>query len=73
MHTIRSSTTPPLVEPELGIWFDGRAPDRAETAAMAAFGITYQHGRYCYGPFRYDFLGDALDYAKRTLAHPAQR
>lgn len=109
MRPTQSSTAPPLVEPELGIWFDGRAyhyqqyrydhlrdavayarvdrgkpgfhaeplpghweewqgPDRAETAAMAPFGITYEHGHYCYGPFRYDFLDDALDYARRTLA-----
>lgn len=112
MRTAASSTPPPLVEPELGIWFDGRAyhcqqyrydrlqdavayakldrsrpdfhaeplplhwekwqePDEAEKDRMAAFGITYEHGRYCYGPFRYDFLDDALDYARRTLAPPA--
>lgn len=108
MHATRSSTTPPLVESELGIWFDGRAyhylqyrydrlpdavayasvdrsrpgflaealpsqweewnePDEAEMTRMAPFGITYEHGYYCYGPFRYDFLDDALDYARRAL------
>lgn len=109
MRTTQSSITPPLVDPELGIWFDGRAyhyqqyrydrlqdavayakvnrerpgfhteplprhweewrePDKAESARMAPFGITYEHGLYCYGQFRYDLLDDALDYAKHVLA-----
>ncbi len=108
------SSTPPLVEPELGIWFDGRAyhyqqyrydrledavtyartdrgkpgfhatplpshweewrePDQADAARMAAFGITYEHGRYCYGPFRYDLLDDAIDYAKLSMARSGAR
>jgi hypothetical protein len=114
MRTTPSSTTPPLVKPELGIWFDGRAyhyqqyrydrlqdavayakidrsrpgfhaqalplhweewrePDDAETVRMAVFGITYENGRYSFGPFRYDFLDDAVDYAKRAPAPPASR
>lgn len=109
MHATQSSSAPPLAEPELGIWFDGRAyhyqqyrydrlqdavayarvdrarpgfraeplpsqwpewrgPDKSETDRMAPFGITYEQGRYCYGPFRYDALDDALDYARRTAA-----
>jgi hypothetical protein len=110
MHVTQASA-PPLVEPELGIWFDGRAyhyqryryehlqdalayalldrnrpgfhpeplpthweqwraPNQDEAARMAPFGITYEHGRYCYGPFRYDILDDAIDYARRTLSRP---
>jgi len=106
-----TSTAPPLVEPELGIWFDGRAyhyrqycydrlqdaigyatvdPDRpqfheellprhwkewhgptpAEAAQMKTFGIDYEHGFYCYGAYRYDFLADALNYASRTTGQP---
>ena len=100
------------VEPELGIWFDGRAyhyqqyrydrlqdaidyatvgrgrpefreeplprywkewhgPTSAEAAQMTTFGIVYEHGFYCYGAYRYDFLADALDYASRTTGLPA--
>jgi hypothetical protein len=33
---------------------------------MATFGIVYDQGFYRYGPFRYDVLDDALDYAQRT-------
>jgi hypothetical protein len=107
MRQTQSSEVPPVVEPELGIWFDGRAyhyqqyrydqlqdaiayaridrsrpgfhdeplprhweewhgPTSAEAARMATFGIVYDHGFYRYGPFRYDVLDDALDYARRT-------
>jgi hypothetical protein len=107
MRTSHSSSVPPLVEPELGIWFDGRAyhyrqycydrlddaiayarvdrrspgyheerlpdhweewqgPTGAETAQMAAFGIVYENGFYRYGPFRYESLDDALNYARHT-------
>jgi hypothetical protein len=112
MQTTHTSTTPPLVEPELGIWFDGRAyhyqhyrydrlqdaiayakvdrgrpgfleeslphhwkewhgPTSAEAAQMTAFGLTYEQGFYCYGPYRYEFLADALDYASRRSQLPA--
>lgn len=112
MRATQSSAAPPLADPELRIWFDGRAyhyheyrydrlqdavayaridrarpdfsdeplphhweewhgPTEAEAARMAPFGILYEHGFYRYGPFRYDFLDDALDYARRAQA-PAQ-
>jgi hypothetical protein len=112
MRITRSSAAPPLVEPELGIWFDGRAyhyqqyrydrlqdamayarldrdrpgfheeplpdhweewqgPTNAEAAQMAAFGIVYERGSYCYGLFRYDLLADALNYAQCTSGLPA--
>jgi len=47
-------------------WEKWSEPDQAEEVQMAPFGISYEHGRYCYGPFRYDVLDDALDYARRT-------
>lgn len=112
MWTTQSSSAPPLVEPEYGIWFDGRAyhyqqyrydrlpdaiayaridrhrpgfhaeplpshweewqgPTSAEAAQMANYGIVYERGAYCFGPFRYDSLADALNYAQRTNALPA--
>lgn len=43
-------------------WFGPTTEDRLQ---MAAYGIGYQHGRYCYGPYRYDLLAAALDYARR--------
>jgi hypothetical protein len=114
MRTTRSSAAPPLVEPELGIWFDGRAyhyqqyrydrlqdaiayarsdrvspdfheeplplhweewqgPTGAEAVQMAPFGIVYERGSYCYGPFRYDLLADALNYAKSSSRLPASK
>jgi hypothetical protein len=107
MRTTHSTGVPPLVEPELGIWFDGRAyhyhqycydrlddaiayarvdrgspdfheehlpdhweewqaPTGAERAQMAAFGIVYENGFYRYGPFRYEMLDDALNYARHA-------
>jgi hypothetical protein len=107
MRTTHSSGVPPLVEPTLGIWFDGRAyhyhqysydrlddaiayaradrgspgfhevplpdhweewqgPTSAETAQMAAFGIVHENGFYRYGPFRYESLDDALNYARHA-------
>jgi hypothetical protein len=38
---------------------------------MAPFGIVYERGAYCYGPFRYDLLADALNYAKCSSGLPA--
>jgi hypothetical protein len=111
VQTSHTSTAPPLVEPELGIWFDGRAyhyqqycydrlqdaidyatvdrdwpklheqllprswkewhgPTPAEVTKMRTFGIVYEHGFYCYGAYRYDFLADALNYASRTTGLP---
>jgi hypothetical protein len=107
MRTTHSSGAPPLVEPTLGIWFDGRAyhyhqysydrlddaiayaradrgspdfhdeplpdhweewqkPTSEETAQMAAFGIVHENGFYRYGPFRYESLDDALNYARHA-------
>ena len=107
MHATQSSAAPPLADPELGIWFDGRAyhyhqyrydrlqdavayaridraspgfsdeplprhwdewhePTQAEAARMAPFGIVYERGYYCYGSFRYDYLDDALAYARHA-------
>lgn len=107
MRISHHDDAPPLADPELGIWFDGRAyhyrefryerlpdaaayaaldrrgpafqsaplplhweewraPDAVEAARMAAHGIVYEHGVYCYGLFHYDLLSDALDYAGRS-------
>jgi hypothetical protein len=110
-HTQLSGALP-LVDPELGIWFDGRSyhyqqyrydrladatayaqadqrrpgyralplpqsweqwlePTSDELKIMAAFGIVFARGTYRYGPFQYDFLEQALAYARHTLASPA--
>jgi len=51
----------------------GATPE--ERAQMAAHGIVYERGHYCYGPYRYDLLSAALDYARHEpgLARPGSR
>lgn len=46
-------------------WKQWPGPTPDEQAHMAAHGIGYENGRYCYGPYRYDMLDAALDYARR--------
>lgn len=46
-------------------WKQWPGPTPEEQARMAAHGIGYENGRYCYGPYRYDVLDAALDYARR--------
>lgn len=40
-------------------------PTAEDDVHMAAHGIRYERGRYLYGPYRYDLLACALDYARR--------
>jgi len=40
-------------------------PTAEDSVHMAAHGIRYERGRYLYGPYRYDLLACALDYARR--------
>jgi len=68
-------------------WHDGPAarhwkqwaePTVDERLQMAAHGIVYERGQYCYGPYRYDALDAALAYAARapglaTAAPPAAK
>ena len=46
-------------------WRQFAAPSQHERAQMAEHGIVYQAGRFLYGPYRYDVLADALDFAGR--------
>lgn len=46
-------------------WRQFTAPTRHEREQMTEHGIDYQAGRFVYGPYRYDVLADALDYAAR--------
>jgi hypothetical protein len=43
-------------------WADPTTDQRAE---MLTYHIAYAGGRYCYGPYRYDLLADAISYARR--------
>ena len=45
-------------------WRQWTGPTPEEQQQMAAHDITYERGHYCYGPYRYDLLSAALDYAK---------
>lgn len=45
------------------------APDAAQLKTMASLAITFQDGRYHFGPYRYDRLADAVSYA-RLLSSP---
>lgn len=47
-------------------WTQWKGPTPEETAQMAVYRIVYDHGRYTYGPYRYDLLADALEYARHT-------
>lgn len=39
------------------------APDKAQERLMATLSITFEHGTYHLGGYRYDRLGDAVNYA----------
>jgi hypothetical protein len=47
-------------------WKQWEGPTLDERAQMAAHHVAYEGGRYRYGPYRYDSLADALDYAERA-------
>jgi hypothetical protein len=44
-------------------WKQWVGPTPDERLQMAAHGIFYERGQYCYGPYHYDLLPAALDYA----------
>ncbi|MFL6674754.1 MAG: hypothetical protein ACJ8LG_15855 [Massilia sp.] len=46
-------------------WKQWEEPTLDERAQMAAHHISYEGGRYRYGPYCYDSLADALNYAQR--------
>jgi hypothetical protein len=45
-------------------WKQWAAPTAEERLRMAAHGIVFEGGYYLYGPYRYDLLSAALDYAR---------
>lgn len=47
-------------------WKQWVGPTPEERQQMAAHGIVYESSRYCYGPYRYDLLPAALDYAQHV-------
>ena len=53
-------------------WRQWVGPTPEERLQMAAHGIVYERGHYCYGPYRYDVLSAALEYARHEpgLARP---
>lgn len=48
-------------------WKQWVGPTSEELLQMAANGIVYEGGYYQYGPYRYDILSAALDYARHEL------
>lgn len=46
-------------------WPHFPSPTEQEREQMTEHGIVCQAGRYIYGPYRYDVLADALNYAAR--------
>jgi hypothetical protein len=56
-------------------WKQWIGPTPEDRAQMAAHGIGYESGRYCYGPYRYELLAAAVDYARREpgLTRAAQQ
>jgi hypothetical protein len=59
-------------EPLPRYWKQWRGPTPEEAATMAAHHIVYEQGHYSYGPYRYDLLADALNFAmcKPGLVRP---
>jgi hypothetical protein len=45
-------------------WKPWPAPTPEERLQMGAHGIVFERGYYFYGPYRYDLLSAALDYAR---------
>ncbi|GAB2847011.1 hypothetical protein GCM10027277_13780 [Pseudoduganella ginsengisoli] len=44
-------------------WRQWASPTPEERLQMARHGIAYEQGHYCYGPYRYDTLSAAVNYA----------
>jgi hypothetical protein len=53
-------------EPAARHWKQWLAPSPQDRVEMAAHGIAYEGGHYHYGPYRYELLAAALDYARRA-------
>jgi hypothetical protein len=53
------------IAPTVMRWRQFPGPTEHERAQMAEHGIAYQGGYFFYGPYRYDVLANALDYAER--------
>ena len=53
-------------EPTARRWQEFCPPSADERLQMAAGGIEYAHGFYYYGPYRYELLPAALEYARRA-------
>lgn len=51
-------------------WPQWRAPTPQERQQMATHGIGYENGHYWYGPYRYDLLAPAVEYARRVPGLP---
>jgi hypothetical protein len=51
-------------EPLPSYWKEWHGPTPEEAAQMAVHHIVYEQGRYCYGPYRYELLADALNFAR---------
>ncbi|MEW6369526.1 MAG: hypothetical protein AB1584_01215 [Pseudomonadota bacterium] len=60
-------------EPAPQQWRQWLGPTPDEQARMTAHGIVYARGYYCYGPYRYEQLAAALDYAVREPGLGAYR
>ncbi|AKJ28609.1 hypothetical protein AAW51_1918 [Caldimonas brevitalea] len=43
---------------------DVQPPDEAQRQLMSEFDISYEHGLYRFGPFRYERCSDAVAYAR---------
>lgn len=54
-------------------WRQWPGPTPDEALQMAAHGIAYESGYYWYGPYRYEQLAAAIDYARREPGLAAVR
>lgn len=62
----RRASRPPHPLPDS--WTEWHAPDAADRARMAAYGIGYEQGMFQYRGYRYDYLDQALAYAAQAEA-----
>jgi hypothetical protein len=53
-------------DPTPHIWKQWPGPTPDDQLQMAMHGIRYESGRYCYGPYHYDVLCAALEYARHV-------
>jgi hypothetical protein len=73
-YAVREHARPGVhAQPVAHLWRQWTGPTPQERTQMAALGISHERGYYYYGPYRYDLLASALDYARAEPGLQRQR